>query len=371
MRNAVKWLVAPLLVLSFLAAVVWIVMTPLQSGDAYPSYSTLRADPLGAKILYDSLAELPGIQVERNFKLLGRLEETVPGTLFYLGGSGPGFYSEAEGQLKQWERLASKGWRIVFVFQNAMPAIAGNFDVFTAKQAPKGDSAKAAPMPTVRSRWGMHLRLRTATIKERSEMERTPRKSSLYFEGDESWTVRAKEDDGKAAHVEKPMGKGSIALVARIFPLSNEGLRERPDGKLISQLTGPNQRIVFDELHHGLDETGSVGSLIRRYNMEATVGMLFLLGLLFIWRNASSLLPLKDSATESKELLGRDNRQGMLTLLRRSIPREQLISTCLSEWERALPLLPLTRREVPLRGAHDESVTAGYRRIHQLLTERK
>lgn len=370
MRNAAKWLLAPLLVLAFLCAVVWIAMTPLQLGDSYPAYSTLRADPLGAKILYDSLAELRGVRVERNFKMLSRLEGSEPGTLFFLGGGGPAFASESEAQLKQWEGLAAKGWRLVFVFQNAMPAVDANFDVFKPKES-KGKQAAPIKVPPVRSRWGMRVRLRTATLKEKAEMDRTPRTSALYFEGDGSWSVVAKEEDGKAAQVEKAMGTGAVVLMSRIFPISNEGLRERPDGRLVSELLGPNKRVVFDELHHGLDETGSVGSLIRRYRMQGAAAVLLLLGLLFIWRNATSLLPLNDAAVEFNGLLGRDSRQGMFTLLRRNVPRDRLILTCVAEWQRARALLPGARKDASREGPPGESAAAGYRRIHQLLTERK
>ena len=39
-----------------------------ERGDVYPSYSTFRADPLGAKALHDALAESRGFEVQRNFR---------------------------------------------------------------------------------------------------------------------------------------------------------------------------------------------------------------------------------------------------------------------------------------------------------------
>jgi hypothetical protein len=368
MRNAVKWLVAPALALAFLAAVVWIVMTPLQMGDAYPPYSTLRSDPQGAKILFDSLSELPDLRVERNYKRLGSLRASgPPGTLFFLGGSGPAMAAVSEPQLKEWEGLASDGWRLVFVFSNALPRMDANFDAFVKK-----DPKKEIKVPPLQSRWGVRFRLRTATVKERAEMDRTPRTSALYFESDASWRSVSLEKDAFASHLEKPMGKGSVALVARIFPISNEGLRERPHSQFVSELVGPNRRVVFDELHHGLDETGSVGSLIRRYRMQGVVGLFIVLGLLFIWRNSTSLLPFKDARVDAGEVLGRDSKQGMLTLLQRSVRRESLLDVCLAEWERAGPLLPMSQgRATPSAPSFKEGLAEGYRKIYQLLQERK
>jgi hypothetical protein len=44
------------------------------TGEAYPEYSSLRASPKGAKLLYDSLARLPGVSISRNYIPLEFLE---------------------------------------------------------------------------------------------------------------------------------------------------------------------------------------------------------------------------------------------------------------------------------------------------------
>src|SRR5438128_1921594 len=67
-RNAGIWAAAIVL----LALLVWglqqVVVAPLQTGDVYPHYSSLRSDPMGAKALFESLAEMPGLTVERLYK---------------------------------------------------------------------------------------------------------------------------------------------------------------------------------------------------------------------------------------------------------------------------------------------------------------
>ena len=367
MRNGSRWLLPPLLLLGFLYAVVAIVMVPLESGELYPPYSTLRADPLGSKILFDSLAEMQGLRVERNFQMLASIKSMNPGTLFFMGGSGPNFVGESEGQLKEWESLAANGWRLVFVFQNAMPKMDANLEVFK-KENPK---VKSLPALAIFLRWGMLLKLRSATVTERAAIDRTPRNSALYFEGDPTWQVISREKDGHASHVEKAMGKGSVALLSQIFPLSNEGLRERPNGELVSTLVGSNKRVVFDEFHNNIQETGSIGTLLRRYRLEATVALLMLAGVLFLWRNSTSLLPMRASSAASA-VLGRDTRQGMISLLQRSVPRDQLIGVCLAEWEKARTLLTVrSGARGVLPGPAAESPAVAYRRIHRQLTEHK
>src|SRR5215813_13237048 len=60
-----------------------VTVAPLETGDVYPPYSSLRSDPLGAKALYESLAAIPDVQVERLYK---QRRTIAPGnTMFMLG----------------------------------------------------------------------------------------------------------------------------------------------------------------------------------------------------------------------------------------------------------------------------------------------
>src|SRR5437016_9305442 len=64
-NNGLLWMVA----FALLAILVWgleqVAVAPLETGEVYPAYSSLRSDPLGAKALYESLAALPDLTVER------------------------------------------------------------------------------------------------------------------------------------------------------------------------------------------------------------------------------------------------------------------------------------------------------------------
>ncbi len=49
----------------------------MAQGDAFPEYSTLRADPLGTKVLLDSLNDVPGLSAWRNYRPLIQLKPTA------------------------------------------------------------------------------------------------------------------------------------------------------------------------------------------------------------------------------------------------------------------------------------------------------
>jgi hypothetical protein len=373
----------PVLLVLFVWAIVAIVMTPLSSGDAYPKYSSLRADPLGTKILYESLRETPGLHVERNFRMTDALRGKRA-AIFLLGVSGPSWAFSNAAMVKDWEAIASNGSRLIFVFQPQLPGMLADFSAFEKKSEKQGKAkAKSAivPTPPVQGRWGVKIELRRATVAERAKMERNPRDSALYFEADSSWKVIEKGEDGHSTWIEKPMGKGSIVLLAQGFALSNEGLHDEADAAQISALIGPYSSVVIDEFHLGIAETGSIGTLIRRYRLQGAVAVLLLLGMLFIWRNATSLLPPREAGPAGKGpvVLGRDAQQGMATLLQRSIPRDQLTQVAMQEWTRALPLraalgqsrITAVQNAVAEASGPGSSAVDTYKKVHQILTERK
>ena len=55
-----------------------------ETGDVYPPYSSLRADPLGTKALHDSLNSLNALRVGRNFRPLGRFADPRNTTAFWF-----------------------------------------------------------------------------------------------------------------------------------------------------------------------------------------------------------------------------------------------------------------------------------------------
>src|SRR5258706_10780125 len=81
-RNGTAWLIVLLLAL-FLAGAWEVMVAPLITGEVYPPYSSLRTDPLGAKALFESLSEQPGLEVTRLYKARPPLDSAT--TLLILG----------------------------------------------------------------------------------------------------------------------------------------------------------------------------------------------------------------------------------------------------------------------------------------------
>jgi len=92
-----RHILAALLVLSlagFALGVIRLFQMRFDAGDIYPPYSSLRADPLGVKVFYESLQNLPGLSVSRFFQRNSKLQGG-PRRVQRRNGSSPGRLGEA------------------------------------------------------------------------------------------------------------------------------------------------------------------------------------------------------------------------------------------------------------------------------------
>ena len=105
---------ALLLAAGFAYGVSRLFVLRFERGDVYPAYSTLRADPLGAKGIYEALDQLPGVDATRNFRPLPKLKPAGPVTLVYAGVTHRAFWEDRE--LRDFSGLVLGGTRAVFTF---------------------------------------------------------------------------------------------------------------------------------------------------------------------------------------------------------------------------------------------------------------
>jgi hypothetical protein len=312
-----------------------VVVSPLETGAAYPEYSSLRSDPMGTMALYESLGKV--VTVDRLYKSRLRADPG-PGTTIFVLGVEPVAWSKLKiDTIKEYEELTAKGARLVIAF------------------LPVSEPWKDKSPSPVEARWNIHF---TYSNLE-GEHGVIPRETSLVLTPGPEW-----KNLGGA--LERSLGKGSVALVADSYPLSNEGLREERDSSLIVKLAGSAGEIVFDENHFGVVETGSVTKLMRNYHLEPALAVLALVAGLFLWRSASSLLPSR-APRAGQAVAGRDSLDGMTALLRRGIAEQDLVRVCWEEWQKMYRgVHPMDTPD----GVDDKNVVSGYRKIAHKLAEK-
>lgn len=404
-------------------------------GDVYPPYSTLRADPLGARAFYESLAQMPGLRVERLYKPLSQARLAPSATLFYAGLAREDFNLFGD-ETEALSRFAFLGGRIVMTFRPedrraaVRPAATNRVAKETrpeADEAGEGEAGEEATKPAdgpseevgndgdedglekLRRRlarrrpapppWEVAVRVAPrppragrATASATNAVRAIPARgthagfdllswhSAVYFEPTGgAWRVRY-ECEGRPVIIERTWGRGSIVLAADSYFLSNEALLRERHPVLLAWIAGPGPRMAFDERHLGIEEGQGIVTLARKYRLGGVLAALALLALLFLWRNATSLLPRDAWAADADETAGGlEARGGFLNLLRRHIPARRLASVCFEEWDRTRPRgAPRLDERAARMKAFLESNTetaagqpaAVYRRLAEMLNEK-
>ena len=142
-------------------------------------------------------------------------------------------------------------------------------------------------------------------------------------------------DGSRLLAIERDFQKGSVVLFAGSSDFSNRSTVHFDRLALVSAAIGASTRVIFDERHFGIAESGTVVGLARRFRLMGMAIGLAICAALFIWKNSASFPPLGPEGTpspRSEKLAGRTSISGLVTLLRRHIKPAGLAAACWNEW---------------------------------------
>lgn len=404
-----------------------------ESGDILPPYSSFRADPLGTRVLFETLDGHPGWSAGRIVTPADESGVSGPGTLFVVDFAPRGFRHIAPATFDWLSGFARAGGRIVVT----LPSIQGRDSGMERlerererrarererarrpgekagtnradraaqrrpfwypeqdreeEEKPDGDARKRSSLVSLCDRWGFEVAFSTQEVSVATAAadappastppaDAIPWHSSAYFEPKAPVWRTAWARDGKPVVIERPWLGGSIVLASDSYPLSNEAILRHRHAGFLAWLAGAGPAVWFDEYHFGIQEQPGLLAFARRFRLGGILAALLLLAGLFIWRNASSLLPPSDDAGDDARPRpdGFESRDGFVNLLRRHVPPSTLGAVCLREWKRTIPAgdVRLTRRaaalEAALRDAGDTArhPVALYRKLQSLLDDRR
>jgi hypothetical protein len=406
-------------------------------GDVYPPYSTLRSDPLGASALYESLDRVPGLSARRYFERTFKENDGRGRTLMILGlePGAPGELPRPEFATLQ--QFVLNGGRIVMAWlpevretrTERQPSSAAAAEKKAETKAddpkpPKKDDAPAKPKPVAGDKarpedpspgdkpdndwrglvqyasppveWGYQFKFQNLSTNDEGGVQfpaarpvgstdglppRLTIHTALYFAGlTNGWTTMYARDQLPVV-VERRLGKGSVLLVADAYFFSNEALLKNREAGLLAWVIGGGREVIFDEAHLGVQTDPGVASLLRQYHLHGLFFSLLLLAGLFVWKNASSLVPPHETpAGGAPGVTGRDAMTGLVNLLRRGIPRTEILNRIFEEWrktrqrstlKRALwPAIETLIREENARPPRQRQPVATYRAISALWQRR-
>lgn len=312
------------------------------SGDIYPPSSSRRADPVGARALYQALALQPGLTVRQNLDRLTRLQEG-PGTTLMLLGVAPNDIQHPGSSFQENTALlefVQRGGRLVLAVEHESLELATN----AVRRALRNFSSLPVGATNLPRHLGADLGYVllygaevTNAIAERLVPDKTlpatlPWTSSWCLTNlDTGWRAVYARDE-KVVITERAWGAGSVVLLTSDYLFSNEALRTTPQTALISWVIGPARTIIFDETHLGLSLEPGVAGLLLKYRLGGAAFGLLLLAGLHVWRSMVRFNPPPDAAAGDGVVQGRGSAAGLLNILRRAVPPADLTAVCLTEW---------------------------------------
>ena len=338
-----------------------------EAGDVYPAYSSLRADPLGTMALFESLQNLPGLNLRRDFSAANRLPEPRQTAYLHLAADPREWQWAPESLASEIQNFVTSGGRLVVTFFPEPTRPFGFYSYGSTNSFGKGPSGRKVPpnppgkkQPSTEDPHFQEVQLNAklgfdftfirlssgggdtyepARVLNRTELplpQALEWHSGMVFTNlDASWnTIYARGTNPVV--IERKLGSGTIVMASDSYFLSNEAMLKDRHADFLAWLLGPVRDVVFDESHFGIVEEPGVATLIRKYRLHSlALGFLLLAGL-FIWKNSVSFVPLDSETTELPYVEGRDATAGFVNLLRRNIPQREVLKVCFTEWAKSL-----------------------------------
>lgn len=415
-RHLISWLLTTAILVFFLGGLWHLFALRFTRGDIYPPYSSLRADPLGSRALYESLAATNHFETQRFHGDLQGLPDPEGTTFWVLGHRMDRWRRMPAKRFRSLEHFVIGGGRLILAFRPSYERNGPKKDPSEKKEDPKEDlkddptneeiarpappqdpdsslPVQDAPHVAADRRWAVDVQ---CTATEKKPLEKTahrwvqlaapaqlPWSSGCHFniENQEIWEVLYAVDE-QPVIIQRHLGKGSIVLLADSYLFSNEALRFDRQLDLLIWAMADNDRIVFDESHLGIRKSFGIAALARKYRLHGLLCGLCVLALFFVWKAACPLVPPADADTSSQENAIEDLRSatdGLAGLLQRRIAPTHLIHMCIREWNRFARNEPLASTVKPAHTARlgrkrkksADQVVAEYRQLVEDVSKRK
>jgi hypothetical protein len=373
----------PLLAAGIFASVfaVLLLMAHQNQSNTSDMGSSLREDPYGTSLLFDSYARA-GYRVNRSQDEDSLADQDAPKTTaFFIGGFGFGF-PETEGEntraadklLGQLEDFLSRGGRVVLIeHAGKLRSKSQGWEVenhWSHPDQPSGPtwvSPDLSAMPT-----GSEMMFLNADIP--------------WLKTDSHWTALysgAVESDVKTKGsmrvymAMRRVGKGELVAVSQEWFLVNETIKNHPNPVLLDYLTGGRPGIWVDETLHGLQQDKGVLWLVQRYRLQPAL-MLFWGALLALLWSMSGDLMRRPARNQIAQIMRHGESAGVAArrLLQRSIASDSVVMECWNQFRRRSPQDAQAISADPrfgqrLRAALQLLPLAGYRELSQLIAERR
>jgi hypothetical protein len=342
--------------------------------------SSLREDPYGTRLLFDSYARA-GHQVKRSQDEDSLSDENaLSTTAFFIGGHLSDDWKTEKGKFRTGEKIRgrledflARGGRVVLVApawkiksESQGWEVENKWSQTPNESGPTWISPDPGAMP--------------------AGSEKIFADGAPWLKTDVAWTalyagpVDALAKADSAVHVYMAMrrvGNGELIAASQESFLLNEAIKTHPNPALLDFLAGGRPVVWVDETLHGLHQDEGVLWLVQRYRLQAALLLFWATLLVLLWSMSGDLVrrPTSDAAAQ---IVRHSEGAGVATrrLLQRSIATEQVVAEGWEEFRRRSPQDAQAISSDPqsgprLRTAIAQPPLAGYRQLSQLIAERR
>ena len=373
----------PLLAAGIFAAVfaILLLMAHENESNTIDMGSSLREDPWGTRLLFDSYARA-GYQVNRSQDEDSLSDQSASTTTaFFIGGFSSGDWKMEQGKLqvgekfrRRLENFLARGGRVVLV-------------------APTGKLKSESQGWEVEIQWYQTPHQSGPTWISPNPKTMPAGCENMYLSGDAPWLqtdagwttlyavqADANEKADSGPHVYMAMrrvGNGELIAASQESFLLNEAIKTHPNPALLDFLAGGRPVVWVDETLHGLYQDEGVLWLLHRYRLQAALLLFWATLLILLWSLSGDLMrrPIPD---QNARVIRYGEGAGVAAqrLLQRSIAAEHVVAECWEEFRRRSPedaqAISANPQSGPrLRAALGQSPLAGYRLLSQLIAERR
>jgi hypothetical protein len=377
----------PLLAAGIFAAAfaILLVMAHQNQSNTSDMGSSLREDPYGSSLLFDSYARA-GYQVQRS-QDEDTLSEQNAGqtTAFFIGGDPYGDWVRGNGELqtvgklrRRLEDFLASGGRVVLIQPNwELESKSQGWEVENKWNKTPHESSPTWISPDLREMpAGSEMMYLSADV---PSLQTDAHWTTLYA-GPAEANAKAETKAGTSAHVYMAMrraGNGELIAASQESFLLNEAIKTHPNPVLLDFLTGGRPVIWVDETLHGLHQNQGVLWLVQRYRLQAAL-MLFWTALLALLWSMSGDLVRRPPRDQNAQIVRHGESAGVAArhLLQRSIPNGHVVTECWEQYRRRSPrdAQAISADAVfgpRLRSALTQDALAGYKELSQLIAERR
>ena len=376
----------PLLAAGIFAAAFAILLAMAHQNQSNTSDmgSSLREDPYGTSLLFDSYARA-SYQVNRS-----QDEDTLTDqnagktTAFFIGGDALGDWESGNGDSTlgklsgRLEDFLSRGGRVVLIQPNGkLKSKSQGWDVENIWNKTPHESGPTWISPDLREMPAgsemMYLGADVPSLK-------TDAHWTTLYAGPAEANAKVDTKAETSAHVYMGMrraGNGELIAASQESFLLNEAIKKHPNPVLLDFLTGGRPVIWVDETLHGLRQNQGVLWLVQRYRLQPAL-MLFWAALLALLWSMSGDLVRRPKRNQNGQIVRQVESAAVAArhLLQRSIPAEQVVAECWEQYRRRSPQDAQAISADPvfgprLRAALTHATLAGYKELSELIAERR